>query len=180
MRASPKPPPATPAPPGASRSPTARATPSATAAPARTRQRPPDNPDWSADVPPGRTAQVYTTFHNVPWPGGAVAITWYTAGTTAYVYPFGSNSSPPPGASCQSWYVLGLHGINEGYKGEKHQKRSPELADFAQDLKKGGPIYGCAVEEDVPYPTIKANWRDAAGYFNAERAVVPAPAHPGS
>jgi hypothetical protein len=125
-----------------------------------------DNPDWSADVPPGGTAQVYTTFHNVPWPGSAVAITWYTAGTTDYVYPFGSTSSPPPGASCQSWYVLGLHGINEGYQSEKHQTRSPELADFAKDLKKDGPIYGPAVEVDVPYPTVFANWRDAAGVFN--------------
>jgi Cutinase len=111
-------------------------------------------------------AQVYTTFHNVPWPGSAVAITWYTAGTTDYVYPFGSTSSPPPGANCQSWYVLGLHGINEGYQSEKHQTRSPELADFAKDLKKDGPIYGPAVEVDVPYPTVFANWRDAAGVFN--------------
>ncbi len=57
-----------------------------------------DDPSWTADVPPGGTAQIYTTFHNVPWPGSAVAITWYTVGTTAYVYPFGS-SSPAPSSS---------------------------------------------------------------------------------
>jgi hypothetical protein len=54
-----------------------------------------DDPGWTADVPPGGTAQVYTTFHNVPWPGSAVAITWYTAGTTEYVYPFQTTSPAP-------------------------------------------------------------------------------------
>jgi hypothetical protein len=52
-----------------------------------------DNPSWTVHVPPGGTAEVYSTFHNVPWPGSAVAITWYTAGTTAYVYPFVSSST---------------------------------------------------------------------------------------
>jgi Peptidase A4 family len=54
-----------------------------------------NNPGWTATVPPGGTTEVYTTFHNVPWPGSAVAITWYIAGTTAYVHPF-QTSTPPP------------------------------------------------------------------------------------
>jgi hypothetical protein len=57
-----------------------------------------DNPNWSAEVPAGGTAEVYTTFHNVPWPGSAVSLTWASAGTTAYVYPFQA-SSPAPSPS---------------------------------------------------------------------------------
>ena len=29
-----------------------------------------------------------------------------------------------------------------------------------------GPTYGHAKEQDVPYPTIAVNWRDAEGVFN--------------
>jgi hypothetical protein len=46
------------------------------------------DPSWSAEVPPGGSVQTYATFHNVPWPGSAVAIQWGAAGTSAYVYPF--------------------------------------------------------------------------------------------
>jgi tRNA A-37 threonylcarbamoyl transferase component Bud32 len=46
------------------------------------------NPSWIAHVPPGGTAEVYATFHNVPWPGSAVAIQWGGAGRSGYVYPF--------------------------------------------------------------------------------------------
>jgi hypothetical protein len=66
-----------------------------------------DNPGWTADVPPGGTAQVYTTFHNVPWPGSAVAITWYTAGTTAYVNPFPTATSPVFSNANWNGYVTG-------------------------------------------------------------------------
>ena len=47
-----------------------------------------ENPSWTANVPPGGIAEVYATFHNVPWPGVAVAIEWGDAGTSAYIYPF--------------------------------------------------------------------------------------------
>ena len=47
------------------------------------------NPDWTASVPPGDSIVAYATFHNVPWPGSAVAITWGSVGTSAYIYPFG-------------------------------------------------------------------------------------------
>jgi serine/threonine-protein kinase len=46
------------------------------------------NPGWTTTVAPGGTAEVYATFHNVPWPGVAVAIEWGDAGTSAYIYPF--------------------------------------------------------------------------------------------
>lgn len=46
------------------------------------------NPAWTATVAPGHTVVVYATFHNVPWPGSAVAITWGDAGTSASIYPF--------------------------------------------------------------------------------------------
>ncbi len=59
-----------------------------------------NNPNWSATVPPGSTAEDYATFHNVPWPGSAVALTWATAGTSPYVYPFQSSSSPSPHPTC--------------------------------------------------------------------------------
>jgi serine/threonine-protein kinase len=46
------------------------------------------DPAWSAEVPPGDTVEVYATFHNVPWPGVAVAIQWGDVGTSAAVFPF--------------------------------------------------------------------------------------------
>jgi Peptidase A4 family len=54
------------------------------------------NPALSVTVPPGGTSTSFATFHNVPWPGSAVAITWGNIGTSPDVYPFGSSSSPPP------------------------------------------------------------------------------------
>jgi hypothetical protein len=62
--------------------------------------------------------------------------------------------------------VLGLHGLNEGPEPSGGTTESPELSAFASDLVTDGPIYGHAVELDVPYPTVAANWRDAAGVFN--------------
>ena len=46
------------------------------------------NPDWTATVTPGDSIVAYATFHNVPWPGSAVAIQWGSDGTSAYIYPF--------------------------------------------------------------------------------------------
>jgi hypothetical protein len=46
------------------------------------------NPDWTAVVPAGDSVVAYATFHNVPWPGSAVSITWGSSGTSAYIYPF--------------------------------------------------------------------------------------------
>jgi eukaryotic-like serine/threonine-protein kinase len=45
-------------------------------------------PGAAVTVPPGGTMVSYATFHNVPWPGSAVAIRWGDAGTSANVYPF--------------------------------------------------------------------------------------------
>jgi eukaryotic-like serine/threonine-protein kinase len=47
-----------------------------------------DDPSWTEDVSPGDSVQVYATFHNVPWPGSAVALQWGDAGTSPSVYPF--------------------------------------------------------------------------------------------
>ncbi|MGH3152241.1 MAG: protein kinase domain-containing protein [Streptosporangiaceae bacterium] len=47
-----------------------------------------EDPAWSAEVPPGGTVEAYATFHNVPWPGVAVAIQWGEAGTSAAIFPF--------------------------------------------------------------------------------------------
>jgi len=47
-----------------------------------------ENPDESVTVAPGGTFTAFATFHNVPWPGSAVAITWGDAGTSAAAYPF--------------------------------------------------------------------------------------------
>jgi serine/threonine-protein kinase len=46
------------------------------------------NPNEAAPVPPGGTFTAWATFHNVPWPGSAVAIRWGDAGTSSPVYPF--------------------------------------------------------------------------------------------
>ena len=46
------------------------------------------NPDESVPVAPGGTFTAFATFHNVPWPGSAVAIEWGDAGTSAPAYPF--------------------------------------------------------------------------------------------
>ena len=47
-----------------------------------------ENPGWTATVAPGGSVEVYATFHNVPWPGNAVAITWGDAGTSEAINPF--------------------------------------------------------------------------------------------
>jgi hypothetical protein len=46
------------------------------------------DPGQEITVPPGGTITSSATFHNVPWPGTAVAIQWGGAGTSADVYPF--------------------------------------------------------------------------------------------
>jgi hypothetical protein len=124
------------------------------------------NPGEAISVPPGGTFTASATFHNVPWPGSAVSITWGGAGASPNVYPFQSTPSPSPSTGCENWYVLGLHGINEGPEPNGGAKESPELMAFADDLTTDGPTYGHAKEQDVPYPTIAVNWRDAEGVFN--------------
>jgi len=47
-----------------------------------------EDPDESVTVAPGGIFTAFVTFHNVPWPGSAVAIEWGHAGTSASVYPF--------------------------------------------------------------------------------------------
>ena len=47
-----------------------------------------EDPSWTEDVSPGDAVELSATFHNVPWPGSAVALQWGDAGTSAYVYPF--------------------------------------------------------------------------------------------
>jgi len=108
------------------------------------------SPGWSVDVPPGGTAQVFTTFHNVPWPESAVAITWYNAGTTAYVYPFASST-------CDSSPVFfGLHGMGEG-PSSTIRTISPELESFDKDQN---AISGAVLNHPVSYPTVDAQkWR---------------------
>jgi eukaryotic-like serine/threonine-protein kinase len=47
-----------------------------------------EDPGLDVTVQPGHTYTFLATFHNVPWPGSAVAIQWGNAGTSASVYPF--------------------------------------------------------------------------------------------
>jgi hypothetical protein len=47
-----------------------------------------EDPSEAVTVPPGGTFTASATFHNVPWPGSAVAIEWGDADTSTYVYPF--------------------------------------------------------------------------------------------
>jgi hypothetical protein len=47
-----------------------------------------EDPGQAVTVQPGHTYIYLATFHNVPWPGSAVAIQWGNAGTSASVYPF--------------------------------------------------------------------------------------------
>jgi hypothetical protein len=117
------------------------------------------DPGLVVPVAPGGTYTLSATFHNVPWPGSTVAITWGNAGTSPNVSPFRSSSPPPPGASCQNWYMLGLHGINEGPEPKGGAKEAPELTAFKGDLKHDGPIYGHAQYVDVPYPTIAVSFQ---------------------
>jgi hypothetical protein len=55
-----------------------------------------EDPGYTATVPPGGSVTDWATFHNVPWPGSAVSITWGDIGTSGYVYPFPASSPPPP------------------------------------------------------------------------------------
>jgi hypothetical protein len=52
------------------------------------------DPGLMVPVASGGTYTVSATFHNVPWPGSGVAITWGNAGTSSSVYPFQPGSSP--------------------------------------------------------------------------------------
>jgi hypothetical protein len=54
------------------------------------------NPGLTVAVPPGGTYELPATFHNVPWPGSTVSVTWGGAGTSSNVYPFGSSPFPSP------------------------------------------------------------------------------------
>lgn len=55
------------------------------------------DPGEDVAVAPGGTFTTWATFHNVPWPGSAVAIHWGDAGVSPAVYPFGtSEPSPAP------------------------------------------------------------------------------------
>ena len=123
------------------------------------------NPGLAVSVAPSGSYTLLATFHNVPWPGSAVSITWGGAGASPGVYPFQSGPSPSPG-NCQNWYVLGLHGLNEGPEPSGGATESPELSAFASDLAADAPIYGHAAELDVPYPTISVSWQFAEGVFN--------------
>lgn len=61
------------------------------------------NPDLAVSLAPGAAYTLSATFHNVPWPGSAVNVTWGGAGASPSVYPFQPSTSPAPGASCQNW-----------------------------------------------------------------------------
>jgi hypothetical protein len=52
------------------------------------------NPGQLVTVAPNATFTAFATFHNVPWPGSAVSITWGDAGTTTSVDPFKSPVPP--------------------------------------------------------------------------------------
>jgi hypothetical protein len=62
------------------------------------------NPNLVVTVPPGGTDTDWATFHNVPWPGSAVSLTWGDVGTSPNVYPFASKPpNPGPPSSGQDW-----------------------------------------------------------------------------
>jgi hypothetical protein len=46
------------------------------------------DPGLVMQVPPGGTLTSSATFHNVPWPGSAVSITWGDVGASPNVHPF--------------------------------------------------------------------------------------------
>ncbi|MCA6091404.1 hypothetical protein LE181_04355 [Streptomyces sp. SCA3-4] len=46
------------------------------------------NPNWVATLGPGREFTLWAIFHNVPWPGSKVAITWGNYGSSPYIDPF--------------------------------------------------------------------------------------------
>jgi hypothetical protein len=49
-----------------------------------------DNPNWVATLGPGREFTTTAKFHNVPWPGSKVSITWGNYGSSPYIDPFTS------------------------------------------------------------------------------------------
>jgi hypothetical protein len=60
------------------------------------------DPGQDVAVAPGDSFTSWATFHNVPWPGSAVAIHWGDAGASPAVYPFGSGAPNPGPAPSQS------------------------------------------------------------------------------
>jgi hypothetical protein len=63
------------------------------------------DPSQLVTVPANGTYTSFATFHNVPWPGTAVAIAWGDAGTSPNIYPFGSGDTDWADSSfcAQSW-----------------------------------------------------------------------------
>jgi hypothetical protein len=53
------------------------------------------DPGMNKSLAPGASLVFSATFHNVPWPGSAVAIHWGGAGTSAPVHPFSTSSAAP-------------------------------------------------------------------------------------
>jgi hypothetical protein len=52
------------------------------------------DPGYTVTLPPNGTITLFATFHNVPWPGSAVSITWGNAGSSPSINPF---QTLPPG-----------------------------------------------------------------------------------
>lgn len=121
------------------------------------------NHSRAVSVAPGSTYTLQATFHNVPWPGSAVSITWGGAGTSPNVNPFLSSASPAPSTSCHNWEFLGLHGINQG------SSDSTELSRFKTEVQSHGTDAGGQLPyfESVPYPTIPVSLQDAKAVFRS-------------
>jgi hypothetical protein len=60
------------------------------------------DPSQDVAVAPGGSFTSWATFHNVPWPGSAVAIHWGDAGASPAVYPFTSEPPNPAPSPSQS------------------------------------------------------------------------------
>jgi hypothetical protein len=143
-----------------------------------------NDPGWRVEVPPKGTAQSYSTFHNVPWPGSAVSLTWTNQGTTPYVYPFQSGEAcvfnAPKGASLFKGRLVFGHvgwaylanpftgvwefGANEGPDSHDVSKTWDSHGSWAQTLK--------AFKDAWPGSGAHRGYFHSGGYYKTYRCIA--------
>jgi hypothetical protein len=118
------------------------------------------NPGLTVPVRPGGTYTSSATFHNVPWPGSAVAITWGNAGTSPSVHPFQAAPPPsPPTSTCPS-----------PGKSEPSTVSTSEYAGYSVHRTRGG----CIKEVDATWtvPPISCPGKGKPGFKDNPRVAI--------
>ena len=122
-----------------------------------------DNPGQAVPIPPGGTFTTHATFHNVPWPGSAVSITWGDAGTSPNVYPFASKP-PNPGPSIDPRLQGAINFMEKNNGSNKYSSPPNKLSLCEQAVENAYGITGVYGSAAADYDAQKA-----AGRLHSER-----------